>query len=73
MTLYVLFSDNVGASASKITVANEDLYSKLQAENEAINSSNAKYVHFYEELENEYDIKEYHYVTTKNAVALKKG
>lgn len=71
MTLYVYFSDNVGAPADKITVANEALYGKLQLENEAINYDNARYVHFYEEYLNEYDIPEYHYVTTKNAGAVK--
>lgn len=68
--LYVLFNDNVGAPADKITIVDEALYGKLQPENEAINNDNARYVHFYEELENEYDVTEYHYVTTKNAEAI---
>ena len=72
MTLYVYFSDNVGAPADKITVADEALYSKLQLENEAINND-AKYVHFYKQYYNEYDIPEYYYVTTKNAGAVKNG
>lgn len=70
MTLYVLFTDNVGAPADKITVADEALYSKLQPENEAINND-AKYVHFYRKNLNDYGIAEYHYVTTKNAGAIK--
>lgn len=71
MTLYVYFSDNVGAPEDKITIADEALYGKLQAENEAINYDNARYVHFYEEYLNDYGIAEYHYVTTKNAGAIK--
>lgn len=71
MTLYVLFTDNVGAPADKITVADEALYGKLQPENEAINYDNARYVHFYRKNLNDYGIPEYHYVTTKNAGALK--
>lgn len=67
MTLYVYFSDNVGAPADKITIANEALYGKLQLENEAINNDNARYVHFYRKNLNDYGIAEYYYVTTKNA------
>lgn len=67
MTLYVLFSYNSVAPSDKITVLDEDLFGKLQIENEAIISDNARYAHYYKEFINDYGITEYHYVTTKNA------
>lgn len=66
MTLYTLFSNNAVAPKDKITVLDQELLGKLQIENEAINSYNARYAHYYKEFLNEYDITEYHYVTTKN-------
>ena len=67
MTLYTLFSNNAVAPGDKITVLDQELFSKLQLKNEAINSDNARYAHYYEEFINDYGITEYHYVTTKNA------
>ena len=45
----------------------EELYSQVQEMEEAVNSENACYAHYYKESFNEYDIIQYKYVETVNA------
>lgn len=63
---HVYFSNNVGAPGNKITLLQEEIYSKIQEIDDAINYDNARYVHYYYEQLDDYDNTEYVYIATEN-------
>jgi len=66
MDKVVIYSNSVGAPGEKITEGIET-YDLAQDVEDAVNTDNAKYAHYYEKKLNEYDVFELHYIETTNA------
>ena len=63
---YVIYS-NEFETPNIVTELHEDLFYSMQEEDSAENFNNARYAHYYESVEDDYGITEYHFITTKNA------